>query len=61
MNSGSGLDIDAIPLALYVHFPWCERKCPYCDFNSHEQFKPAAQSDYIDALLNALKQQPGSL
>ncbi len=61
MNSGSGLDIDAIPLALYVHFPWCERKCPYCDFNSHEQFKPAEQSDYIDALLNDLKQQLGSL
>ena len=61
MNSGSGLDIDAIPVALYVHFPWCERKCPYCDFNSHEQFKPAEQSDYIDALLNDLKQQQGSL
>ena len=61
MNSGSGLDIDAIPLALYVHFPWCERKCPYCDFNSHEQFKPAEQSDYVDALLNDLKQQLGSL
>ena len=61
MSSGSGLDIDAIPLALYVHFPWCERKCPYCDFNSHEQFKPAEQSDYIDALLNDLKQQLGSL
>ena len=55
------MDIDAIPLALYVHFPWCERKCPYCDFNSHEQFKPAEQSDYIDALLNDLKQQLGSL
>ena len=24
------------PLALYIHFPWCERKCPYCDFNSHQ-------------------------
>ena len=61
MSSGSGLDIDAIPLALYVHFPWCERKCPYCDFNSHEQFKPAEQSDYIDALLNDLNQQLESL
>ena len=26
-----------VPLALYVHLPWCVRKCPYCDFNSHEQ------------------------
>lgn len=57
LSSGSGLDTNAIPLALYVHFPWCERKCPYCDFNSHEQFKPAEQFDYIDALLNDLKQQ----
>ena len=24
------------PLALYIHFPWCEKKCPYCDFNSHQ-------------------------
>lgn len=38
------------PLALYVHLPWCERKCPYCDFNSHaaEDFP---QADYVDALL----------
>ncbi|MEA3132237.1 MAG: hypothetical protein QOG17_83, partial [Gammaproteobacteria bacterium] len=35
------VDTDAIqgavaPLALYVHLPWCVRKCPYCDFNSHQ-------------------------
>jgi oxygen-independent coproporphyrinogen-3 oxidase len=41
------------PLALYVHFPWCVRKCPYCDFNSHEaEGGPAAipESRYLDAL-----------
>jgi oxygen-independent coproporphyrinogen-3 oxidase len=41
------------PLTLYVHFPWCVRKCPYCDFNSHEaDGGPAAipESRYLDAL-----------
>lgn len=56
-SSGNSLDISAIPLALYVHLPWCERKCPYCDFNSHEQFNPADESGYIDALLRDLQQQ----
>ena len=43
------------PLALYVHLPWCVRKCPYCDFNSH-QLKSAAPSDsYIDALIRDLE------
>ena len=42
------------PLGLYIHLPWCERKCPYCDFNSHETAKiPEAQ--YIDALLQDLR------
>lgn len=42
------------PLSLYIHFPWCVRKCPYCDFNSHEtnQFPEA---DYITALIQDLE------
>ena len=36
-GGGSGLEFrHALPLALYVHIPWCVQKCPYCDFNSHE-------------------------
>lgn len=38
------------PLALYIHIPWCEKKCPYCDFNSHVSTH-IPESDYIDALL----------
>lgn len=39
-----------IPLSLYIHLPWCERKCPYCDFNSH-QVDVIPEQDYIDQLL----------
>ncbi|MGD2006670.1 MAG: radical SAM family heme chaperone HemW [Cellvibrionales bacterium] len=46
-----------IPLALYVHIPWCERKCPYCDFNSHERYDPADQLDYVGALIHDLELQ----
>jgi putative oxygen-independent coproporphyrinogen III oxidase len=44
------------PLSLYVHLPWCLKKCPYCDFNSHEM-NPAAmpESRYIDALVADLE------
>ena len=42
------------PLALYIHIPWCVRKCPYCDFNSHEARGEVGESVYVDALINDL-------
>jgi putative oxygen-independent coproporphyrinogen III oxidase len=50
-------DPSNIPLSLYVHLPWCERKCPYCDFNSHENFDVGDEDTYIAALLRDLEQQ----
>lgn len=38
------------PLSLYVHFPWCVKKCPYCDFNSHEATGGFPEAEYLDAL-----------
>jgi putative oxygen-independent coproporphyrinogen III oxidase len=44
------------PLALYVHIPWCVRKCPYCDFNSHELGSELPQGEYVDALVADLEE-----
>ena len=48
-------DATRIPLALYVHVPWCVRKCPYCDFNSHALREPLDEAAYLRALLADLE------
>jgi len=45
------------PLSLYVHMPWCVRKCPYCDFNSHAAPGTLPAEKYIDALVSDLEQE----
>ena len=44
------------PLSLYIHFPWCVKKCPYCDFNSHALKQDLPEADYIACLLENAKQ-----
>jgi len=46
------------PLSLYLHFPWCVAKCPYCDFNSHALSGELPAADYVSALIVELDQQP---
>ena len=48
------LDINTIPLSLYIHFPWCIKKCPYCDFNSHTLQTTIPEKAYIKRLLEDL-------
>jgi oxygen-independent coproporphyrinogen-3 oxidase len=43
------------PLSLYIHIPWCVRKCPYCDFNSHEARNAIPEEAYADALIRDLE------
>ncbi len=51
-----GIRLQALPpLALYVHIPWCVRKCPYCDFNSHEARGELPEQEYAAALINDLE------
>lgn len=49
--AGEAMTNDVPPLALYVHLPWCVRKCPYCDFNSHAASDNTPYAAYVAAIL----------
>ncbi|OZB33841.1 MAG: YggW family oxidoreductase [Pseudomonas sp. 34-62-33] len=51
MSNTAGGSFLLPPLALYIHIPWCVRKCPYCDFNSHAAGPTLPEEEYVDALL----------
>jgi oxygen-independent coproporphyrinogen-3 oxidase len=54
--SPSGVRLAQLPpLALYVHIPWCVKKCPYCDFNSHQVKGDVPERAYVDALVSDLE------
>ena len=60
MSVSTGMH-EAIPLSLYIHYPWCVRKCPYCDFNSHSSEGEIPEQTYLDALLADLEQHLGEI
>ncbi len=55
--TGDGGGFRLPPLAAYVHIPWCVRKCPYCDFNSHAAGPQLPEREYVDAVLAELELQ----
>ena len=57
MSDSAGGLLTRPPLALYIHIPWCVRKCPYCDFNSHAAGPELPEQAYVDALLADLDEE----
>ncbi len=55
MNKSGLSPMQPPPLSLYIHVPWCVRKCPYCDFNSHQREGALPEADYVQALLEDLR------
>src|SRR5260221_3887958 len=54
--SPAGIRLGVLPpLALYVHIPWCVKKCPYCDFNSHQARGDVPERAYVEALVSDLE------
>lgn len=53
----SSINPELIPLGLYVHVPWCVKKCPYCDFNSHEPAAPPDYAAYVDQVISDARAQ----
>jgi putative oxygen-independent coproporphyrinogen III oxidase len=53
--SDAKLNMSLPPLSLYIHVPWCVRKCPYCDFNSHKAEEHIPEAEYVQALLDDLE------
>jgi oxygen-independent coproporphyrinogen-3 oxidase len=49
------MSLESPPLSLYIHLPWCVRKCPYCDFNSHALREDLPEQRYVDALIADLE------